>query len=907
MDDLLRDFLTESAENLQKLDQDLIALEGRPEDLALVHGIFRTIHTIKGTCGFVGLPRLESLAHSTESVLGAVREGRLAVSPEFISVILQSVDTIKEVLSTLEATETEPAGDDTSLLASLERWMNMATQPVAGGTSEPTPVHVRAIMQANDAQVAAHQASTQASTRALAPSAPVSAPIRAPGPDADDAVVMDSSPSLPADAGDSAPRDASGGAPQGAGGAGGGAPPDARASIADSTLRVNVTILDTLMNLVGELVLARNQLIQLSAADEDSPYSTPVQHLNRVTTDLQEAVMRTRMQPIGGAWTKLPRVVRDLAQASGKQLALELHGAETELDRQILQAIQDPLTHMVRNSADHGIETPERRRAAGKPEQGTIRLNAYHEGGHVILEVTDDGAGLSLERVRRKAIDRGLVSAEAAATLGEVQIFRFIFEPGFSTAEKVTNVSGRGVGMDVVRSNIEKIGGTVELRSREGRGTTVRIKIPLTLAIVSALLIGTAAEVFAIPQIGVVELVRVNDEVRHRVEVVHGARFYRLRDTLLPLVSLAAQLALPETTLPEEYNIIVCQVGENRFGLVVDEVFDTQEIVVKPVGRLVKHLAVYAGCTILGDGRVIMILDSTGIANAALAVANSEPSKASASDRAASEDDAVESVLLYSAGGPSVQAVPLSLVARLEEIPAERIEEADGRSLVQYRDALLPLIPAHPELELRARDPRPVIVFTDNGRSMGLAVDEIRDIVDTRLRIDQATHRAGVLGVCVINGKATEIVDTNHYLRQAFGDWFAPAAALLHDQESVLLVDDSRFFLNLIAPVLRGVGYRVTTASDGRDAIARLARGERFDIIVSDIDMPTVDGFAFALDVRGHPEWGTPPMIALTGRNAPADRERARACGFDEFLVKFDRDAVLASLQRLTSPREAIA
>ncbi len=682
---------------------------------------------------------------------------------------------------------------------------------------------------------------------------------------------------------------------------------DARTSIADSTLRVNVTILDKLMNLVGELVLARNQLIQLSAAEEDSLYSTPVQHLNRVATDLQEAVMRTRMQPIGGAWTKLPRLVRDLGQASGKQLALELHGAETELDRQILQAIQDPLTHMVRNSADHGVESPERRRAAGKPEQGTIRLNAYHEGGHVILEVTDDGAGLSLERVRRKAIDRGLVSAEVAATLSETQVFRFIFEPGFSTAEKVTNVSGRGVGMDVVRSNIEKIGGTVELMSREGRGTTVRIKIPLTLAIVSALLVGGASEVFAIPQIGVVELVRVNDEVRHRIEIVHGARFYRLRDTLLPLVSLAEQLALTGTSVPDEYNIIVCQVGETRFGLVVDEVFDTQEIVVKPVGRLVKHLTVYAGCTILGDGRVIMILDPSGIANAASVVSGEEQQRASSAERDQQENSDVESVLLYDAGGASLQAVPLSLVARLEEIPADRIEEADGRTLVQYRDALLPLLLAHPAMDVRARDPRPVIVFTDNGRSMGLAVDEIRDIVDTRLTIDQGTHRAGVLGVCVINGKATEIIDTNHYLRQAFGDWFAPAGALLHDEHRVLLVDDSRFFLNLIAPVLRGAGYRVTTAADGQDALARLERGDRFDIIVSDIDMPAVDGFALASEIRAHPEWGTPPMIALTGRSASADRERARDCGFDEFLVKFDRDAVLGALRRLTQREEAVA
>ena len=937
MDDLLRDFLTESAENLQKLDQDLIELEVRPHDLTLVHSIFRTIHTIKGTCGFIGLPRLEALAHVTESVLGAVREGRLMVVPAMISDILRSVDTIKAIQGDLERDEVEPEGDDGALIGSLQAWLDIATNPTGSSVVSPTPLAVRAMMSDNAQREVARGSGTvepvappsapaaaddahesielQGGTRgtfelfdtgevmavhrdALAMGAPglvASAPsaAEAPPPAAASTTAPVAAP-VPAAAAPTASQGVAAATSAPAEGAGS---TEGRGSIADSSLRVNVTLLDKLMNLVGELVLARNQLIQLSAQIDDSVYAAPVQHLNRVTTDLQEAVMRTRMQAIGGAWTKLPRLVRDLALASGKQIALEMHGAETELDRQILQAIQDPLTHMVRNSGDHGIELPDVRRAAGKPEQGTIRLNAYHEGGHVILEISDDGAGIGVDKVRRKAVERGLVPADVAATLSEAQIFRFIFEPGFSTAEKITNVSGRGVGMDVVRSNIEKIGGTVELSSREGRGTTVRIKIPLTLAIISALLVGTANEVFAIPQIGVVELVRVSDEVRHRIETVQGARFFRLRDTLLSLVSLSERLELDGTALPDEYNIIVCQVGETPFGLVVSEVYDTQEIVVKPVGRLVKHIPVYAGCTILGDGRVIMILDTTGIANESLAVAHAEQG-AMATASESTDDDAMESVLLFDAGGSTVQAVPLSLVARLEEIPADNIEEADGRALVQYRDALLPLLAAHPSMNLRARTPRPVIVFTDNGHSMGLAVDEIRDIVSARLAVEPGAHRPGVLGVCVIAGKATEIIDTNYFLRQAFGDWFAPAAQLQREDTSVLLVDDSRFFLNLIAPVLRGAGYKVFTANDGRDALDRLERGDRFDLVVSDIDMPTVDGFAFARAVRANPAWSQLPLVALTGRSTPSDRERARSCGFNDFLVKFDRDAVLSALAR---------
>lgn len=535
----------------------------------------------------------------------------------------------------------------------------------------------------------------------------------------------------------------------------------------ESSLRVNVVLLDRLMNLVGELVLARNQLIQLSTGTEESVFATPVQHLNRVASDLQEAVMKTRMQPIGAAWGKLPRLVRDLAAATGKKIELDMRGAETELDRQILQAIQDPLTHMVRNSADHGIESPDERIDNGKPAHGTITLNAYHEGGHVILEITDDGAGINVDRVRSKAIERGLVKADAAMAMSESQILRFIFEPGFSTAAQITNVSGRGVGMDVVRSNIERIGGTVDLSSRMGEGSTVRVKIPLTLAIVSALVVKAGAHVFAIPQIGVVELVRVTEELQHRMERVNQVRFYRLRDALLPIVDLAGLLALNSDSSRSEFNIVVCQVGTLRFGLVVDDVYDTQEIVVKPVGRLVKHVTVYSGCTILGDGRVIMILDTTGIASTAMPSTQNERTVPRSVEAQTTQNTERESILLFDAGGATLQAVPLVRVARLEEFGAEQLEEADGRLVVQYRGALLPIIAANPSMNVRARVPRPVIVLSADGQTMGLAVEEIKDIVEEHLVMQAGARRPGVRGVAVIAGKATEVLDVTHFLSEA--------------------------------------------------------------------------------------------------------------------------------------------
>ncbi|MDX2182904.1 MAG: hybrid sensor histidine kinase/response regulator [Gemmatimonadaceae bacterium] len=851
MDDLLRDFLTESAENLAKLDNDLVELEQRPNELSLLNSVFRTIHTIKGTCGFIGLSRLEGVAHAAENVLDGMRAGRIAVTSDVLDDVLAAVDSIKAILAHVEQTEQEPEGDDAALVTRLERWLDGSPHAAAAVPADAAPVAAPETVEPVD----------------LVPVAPANAMPAAPTPVMDEGSAEVRGPSL------------------------------------DSTLRVSVELLDRLMNLVGELALDRNQLTQLAATRETSEFAKPIQHLNRVTTDLLEAVLKTRMQPIGNAWTKLPRLIRDLSHASGKRIDLVMQGAETELDRQVLQAIQDPLTHMLRNSADHGIESTARRREAGKSETGTIRLSARHEGGHVVVDIADDGAGIAVDRVRQKAVERGLVRADAADALSDAQILRFIFEPGFSTAEKVTNVSGRGVGMDVVRSNIEAIGGTVELSTVLGKGTTVRIKIPLTLAIISALLVGAAGETFAVPQIGVVELVRIAEEHRELIETVHGARFLRLRDLLLPLVDLSALLRLPEGDPPASRSVVVCQVGEARFGLVVDEVFDTQEVVVKPVGRLVKHLTAYAGCTITGDGRVIMILDAGGIA-ALAGVTDRKAGDESATRAETSRDDsnaATESVLLFDAGMGALQAVPLSLVARLEEIPARALEQADGRTLVQYRGALIPVIGANPACEMHAIDPRPVIVFSDRNRTMGLAVDAIRDIVDVRLTIERRGDRPGVLGVAVIAERATEVIDTHWFLRQAYGDWFASSEHGGADAQAprVLLVDDSRFFLGLLAPMLRAAGYAVTTSLDGKDAIARVVRGETFDLVLSDIDMQAVDGFELARALRAQPSTARVPLIALTARTSAEDRAKGLAAGFDRYLTKLDRDAVLTTIQQL--------
>lgn len=547
------------------------------------------------------------------------------------------------------------------------------------------------------------------------------------------------------------------------------------AAISEQSLRVNVDVLDRLMNSIGELVLTRNQLVQLVSQDDESHYLGSIQQLNRITSGLQQAVMKTRMQPVGNAWSKLPRIIRDLSQSIAKQIDLKMTGQETEIDRQILQAIHDPLIHCVRNSADHGIESSEIRKANGKSQTGTISLNAYHESGHIIIEIKDDGGGINVKAVKEKAIERGLLRAEDAEKLSDKQICQFIFEPGFSTATQVTGVSGRGVGMDVVRTNIEKIGGEVDITSEQGIGTATRIKIPLTMAIVSALTVKIGSgqgEVFAVPQVGVVELVRVSENNVHLVEKINNSRVLKLRERILPLIDLGEILGVGSQFENEnaEYSIVVAQVNDLRFGIIVREIFDTQEIVVKPIARLLRDLNLYTGSTILGDGRVVIILDMARLA-ARVSTSNAGISKTkeiSVSEKVVAQNR--DTLLVFRTEEIAPKAVPLSMVSRLEEFPLRTIENINGRLVVQYRGELLPLCSDgvdYNALVSRNAVSISALIFSDGENSVGLLATEISDTVDEVLVVDKRGARAGISGIAVVQGKATEIVDITYYLQFA--------------------------------------------------------------------------------------------------------------------------------------------
>jgi two-component system chemotaxis sensor kinase CheA len=769
MDEIVKEFLVESYENLDRLDRDFVALETESSSRERLSSIFRTIHTIKGTCGFLGFSKLEKVAHVGENLLSKLRDGQLTINTEITTALLKLVDAIREILGSIESTGREGDGDYTAVTATLVR-LNEDKTAAPAATPDAlkpaqTPEKPASVEKPN--QVA--EVSAEVKTISPAPAVVVE-PIAAV------AAPVELKPELvSADHGPPASIDTF-------------VKEQASSSLASNAIRVDVGLLDRLMNLVGELVLARNQVLQLNNSQNDPAFHNTTQNLNLITTELQESVMKTRMQPIGGVWDKLPRVVRDLSQSCGKKVRLEMEGRETELDKTILEAIKDPLTHIVRNSIDHGVESPQARAAKGKPEEGRLFMRAYHEGGQVNIEISDDGGGIDPERVKRKAIEKGLITSEQAGRMPDRDAVALIFLPGFSTAEKVTNVSGRGVGMDVVKTNVEKIGGTVDVQSKFGEGTCLKIKIPLTLAIVPALVVKSAGDRFAIPQVSLLELVRL-DAGEKSVEYIGGAPVFRLRGDLLPLVYLNTVLKNGTGIEAEKSaNIVVLRAGERQFGLVVDQVIDTGEIVVKPLSKQLKGINVFAGATIMGDGRVALILDVMGLAQKANVISQSGTAEVHA--LAGSSAHAVDRqvLLLFTVKEDQRMAIPLSTVARLEEFACESIEEAGGQSVVQYRGQIMPLINVAGTLHERRSRSRggkkakeksstvPVVVYNHENRTVGLRVEQILDVVEEHVNLQAAGTRPGVLGTAVIKEKVHEILDLHTVVTRGLQPRIAKAA-----------------------------------------------------------------------------------------------------------------------------------
>jgi len=797
--EIVKDFLVESYENLDRLDRDLVGLEKNPHDQDALAGVFRTIHTIKGTCGFLGFNRLEKVAHVGENLLSRLRDGQLTLNPERTTALLGMVDAVRQMLKEIQSSGQDGENDYPELRETLTRLQT----PVAGDTENASAPPTQSS--------GTKPVETTVEKAEVVVAAPIEQPTksRKKGDDSqrkpskgkiggllvERGVVQAEDLALALQEQEKGDRRRLGEILVALGLA---KMEDVlaaqhileakpRETSAPETIRVGVNLLDKLMTLVGELVLARNQLLQISNTVKDAGLQAVSQRMNLIATELQEEVMKTRMQPIGNVWSQFPRTVRDVALGCGKEVGIEMEGKETELDKTIIEAIKDPLTHLVRNSVDHGIELPEDRVKVGKDRAGRLILRAFHEGGQVNIEISDDGAGLNPERIRKKALERGVITSEQAARMTEREIFNLIFLPGFSTADKVTNVSGRGVGMDVVKTNVERIGGNVDVQSTAGRGTTVRVKIPLTLAIIPALVVTCGGDRYAIPQVSLLELVRLEaDEVAKGIELVHGAPVYRLRGRLLPLVYLSRELKLASDANPTvkgdgAVNIVVLQADERQFGLVVDQINDTEEIVVKPLRKQLKTVKTFAGSSIMGDGKVALILDVMGLAQRASVITETR-------DRAMAEKAAEavatahdkQTFLLFAGPGDSRMAIALSTLARLEEFPVAQVEMSGTQWVTQYRGQILPLIRLSIVLDERrqrlkalqalpAIDSGPIqaLVLNHEGRSFGLVVDRILDIVEDRADVKSAATRPAVLYSVVIGDRVTELLDISAILRIA--------------------------------------------------------------------------------------------------------------------------------------------
>lgn len=966
MDDLITDFIAETREGLEALDSELVRFEQSPDDPATLGGIFRLIHTIKGTCGFLGLMRLQTVAHAAENVLGAFRDNILPVTPLAVTAVLDTVDLIRGLTDALAATGAEPEGDDSVLIGRLEALLADGAAPSAEAasdapasvtTDDPVKVDNRKLIEqlGGDATL---DAATETALIHLQTVGPFAALIHGADPDRLQAAVRDSlgvlarkqtagdafsralselaeqpvTPSMVQDAfravasalGELDVADAAieqlaaliqmpdepmliveepEPEPEAAPVATAAAPvaplaatPSAAAPATAAsatraegdpsgpaqTIRVSVDALEHLMTVVSELVLIRNQLIQTLRLEPESAFAAPLNRLNQVTSELQEGVMTTRMQPISGAWAKLPRLVRDLSQDLGKSIDLVMLGQDTELDRQVLELIKDPLTHMIRNAADHGLETPAERLAAGKTETGRITLQARHEGGAIVIEVSDDGRGLPADRLRAKALASGIVTPAQAEQMTDIEARQLIFLPGLSTASEVTSVSGRGVGMDVVRTNIEKIGGAIELASVEGGGTCFTIRIPLTLTIVSALIVECCGERFAMPQSSLVELVSASDGSGRTIEYIDGVAVLRLRDRLLPLISLQDLLQLePVGDPPAETCIIVARVGSFAFGVIVDRVFDTEEIVVKPVATVLRHLKLYSGATILGDGSVILILDLKGVS--VESGANQVAGSVQEDTETAAKGESLSAILVFRAANDSLKAAPLANVSRIEELGAEQIEWIDGRTVMQYRGKLMPIIgsDAGPATAWEGGERRPLLVFARDDRTVGLLVNEIVDIVESAVTTDMPAAGAGALGGLIIGGSATELIDVSYYWRQALQEPEVavpppaveparPASASAARSAGtdaaanrrLLLVDQSPFSQLLLQPLLAQAGYEVTVAVDPTAALELYDAGEHFHLIMADTSDPG-EAKDFAMAFGRAATWHKTPLLSL--------------------------------------------
>ncbi len=929
-EEVLQLFVEESREHLAGIEDDLLAMEamdGLDEDL--VNRVFRTLHTIKGGAGFFDLINLQNLAHSMENLLDLIRKNELQTTKIIVSSLLAGADTVASMVDNLDASNDYDISDHLSVFDGILK-----------GDSAPEAEAPAAIEE-----TAAVEPEVAPEPEVVADESPVVAePVAAESSTSDAPATPE--PSVPVTkAVAETPQDGSSSAKA--------APAKAQSS-GDQSIRVHLSLLDRLMELAGELVLTRNALIQSVETGDPALLQPAAKKVDAITSQLQRAIMSTRMQTIDIVFSKFRRIVRDLSGQLGKQINLEILGEDVELDKTIIEALGDPLTHLVRNSIDHGLETPAQRKAAGKPPFGQLRLHAFHEAGQVVIEVSDNGAGIDPQRIASKAIEKGMVTEEEIARMNEKDIVRLIFQPGFSTAEEVTDISGRGVGMDVVRQNLAKVGGVADIESELGKGTTIRVKLPLTLAIIPSVLVGISTENFAIPQVNVVEMVGIPpDEIKRRIQHVGGVAMLRLRGELVPLIELSDYFDITPTyrdadsgALAQErrdrladrrenddetsseirsgserrasaessVNIVIVAAGAFKYGIRVDELHESAEIVVKPLGMHFRSSNEFSGATILGDGTVALILDVDGVRMLSGA-SESQQTEGEMRTRESEEERDIDScsILIIQHVEDEVYAVPMQLVARIERFSLSELQDVGDRKAISYRGGILPLISLEGIVSSHALDVSGtefyVIVYTVGNEEIGLMASDIRDIVDYRDTIDNRTHkRAGIAGSMIVNGEILQFLDLYGILELDDPEWTQHLLGEAEETElTVLLVEDSPFFQSQMKKEIEAAGFVVLTADDGLLGLEMLRSHPEITMVLTDIEMPNMDGLEMVRAIKALPEYEGMPLVAVTSLAGASAEQKGLDAGVDEYQIKLDREQLVDVCRRLAKPRAVSA
>ena len=866
-EDILQDFLVEAKEGITNLEEGFIELEKDKKNIEILKALFRTMHSLKGAAGFFGFKTLESIAHFSEDILSKLRDGLIEPDEDIIDILLKAVDHIKYIIGYIEENKAEPIEDKIlDFLVELSNFNEKLKKRIQEKPKEEKPEEIKAEEKKEEIKEEEIVKEEVKEEKEIKEEKKEIKPVKE---------VKKEKKEEPATI------------PQ--------------IEFTETYIKVDVKLLDQLMNLAGELVLARNRVVQLSQKIMDEDLTRSVQALSMITTEMQETIMKTRMQPIGMVFNKFPRIVRDLSKALGKKVNLHLEGTETELDRSIIEAIKDPLTHLVRNAIDHGIEPSEERIKLNKPAEGVLILRAYQEGGQVIIEIEDDGRGIDVEKIRQKAVEKGFLTQEEATLASEKELLSLIFKPGFSTAETVTQLSGRGVGMDVVKTNIEKLGGSIEINTVRGKGTTVKIKIPLTLAIIPALIVTSRDYRYAIPQVNLKELVNIQPE--KDLLKVGNTEFYRLRGEIIPVLRLSEVLK-SNGKGENQKNLVILTTGEKFIGLLVDKIFASEEIVVKPLGKWFKNIPIYSGATIMGDGKLALILDVIGLSQF-IGISMEEVEKKYETTVIKTKTSSEETIflLLFDVGEDRL-ALPIALISRLDKIKANEIQISGGKEIIIYKDEVIPIIRLENYLPLQSissQEEYNVLFFTERNKTCGILCSKIVGTLETTLEVEEGIYNhPGILGHRIINGKTVLFIDIYKIIEMYDPDWFV-VKIKEKKKKRILLVEDSAFFRNMIKNYLEGSGYEVELAENGKKALNKLASEGHFDLIITDLEMPEMDGFELIKVLRSNPDYQNIPIIVVTALIGEDIRRRALELGANGYEIKLNREKLLEEIENLSS------